>query len=188
MLNNFKKRFYFTLPCSRELKNIVKLPLLEKESKDKIISIWKERYENNKYVISDYINKCKYELIKNNCKNNAHFIIPSKNENGFINFYSQFIDTKLVFITPLQSYYQYKHNSVPYITLNFFDDLKNKDIILTKLNIVNNTITKEQAIKFYNYIISFYSDFNYFQYVNKFNNDSRNFNYNDFFNKFKQLF
>ncbi|SBS87082.1 ABC transporter B family member 7, putative (ABCB7) [Plasmodium ovale curtisi] len=162
---NGRRRFYFSLPCSRELKNIVKLQLLEREDKDKIINIWKEKYKNNKYVIADHIGICKYELIKKNCKNNCHFIIPYKNQNGYINFYSQFIDTKLVFITPLEGYNKFRSNSVPYVTLNFFDELKNKEIVLTKLNIINNTITKDQAKKFYMYILSFYSDFNYFQYV-----------------------
>ncbi|CDU16961.1 hypothetical protein YYC_03939 [Plasmodium yoelii 17X] len=185
---NGVKRFYFSLPCSRELKNIVKLPLLEREDSNKIINIWRDKYKDNKYVIADYVNTSKYELVKKNCKNNAHFIIPCKNQNGYINFYSQFVDNKLVFITPLESYNKLRSNSVPYVTLNFFDELKNKEIILTKLTIVNNTITKDQANKFYKYILSFYSDSNYFQYIKKFNNDSRNFNYDEFFNKFKHIF
>ncbi|GAW82831.1 ATP synthase mitochondrial F1 complex assembly factor 1 [Plasmodium gonderi] len=183
-----RKRFYFSLPTSRELKNIVKLQLLERQDKEKIINIWKERYKNDKYVVTDYITINKYELIKNNCKNNSHFIIPHMNQNGYINFYCQFIDDKLVFVTALGDYNKFRSNSMPYVTLNFFDELKNKEIILTKLNILNSTITKNQAIKFYNYILSFYSDFNYFQYVNKFNNDSRNFHYESFFNKFKHMF
>ncbi|CRG95910.1 ATP synthase mitochondrial F1 complex assembly factor 1, putative [Plasmodium gallinaceum] len=182
------KRFYFSLPCSRELKNVVKLQLLEKEHKDKIISIWKDKYKDDKNIIADYVNIEKYELIKKNCKNNSHFIIPHKNKNGYINFYSQFIDCKLVFVTPLHDYNKFRTNSIPYITLNFFDELKNKDIVLTKLSIINKIITKDEAYKFYNYILSFYSDFNYFQYVYKFNNDSRNFSYNCFFDKFKHLF
>ncbi|SBT72019.1 ATP synthase mitochondrial F1 complex assembly factor 1, putative [Plasmodium malariae] len=149
---------------------------------------FKEKYKNEKYVIADYINIQKYELIKKNCKNNSHFIIPSKKQNGYINFYSQFIDYKLVFVTPLEDYNKYKSNSMPYITLNFFDELKNKEIILTKLNIINNTITKDQAKKIFNYIQFFYADFNNFQYVYKFNNDSRNFNYKAFFNKFQNMF
>ncbi|GAB68309.1 hypothetical protein PCYB_131840, partial [Plasmodium cynomolgi strain B] len=173
---------------SRALKNIVKLPLLEREDKQKIIHIWKERYQNDKYVVADHINIGKYEQIKNNCKNNSHFIIPQRNQNGYINFYSQFIDHKLLFITALEEYNKLRENSTPYVTLHFFDELKSREIILTKLNIVNNVITKNQAIKFYNYILSFYSDANYFTYVCKFNNDSRNFHYDAFIDKFKHMF
>ncbi|CZT99261.1 hypothetical protein PFAG_03733 [Plasmodium falciparum Santa Lucia] len=189
MLTNLsKKRFYFSLPCSRDLKNIVKLPLLEREDKYKIINIWKEKYKDNKYVISDYMDINKYEVIKNNCKNNSHFIIPFKNNNGYITYYTQFIDSKLIFVTSLEYYNKHKSNSTPFITLHFFDEFKNKEIILSKIHIINPAISKYQAIKIYNNILSFYYDTNYFQYVKKFNNDSRNFNYDKFFGKFKEIF
>lgn len=187
-LNVERKRCYFTLPCSRELKNVVKLPLLEKESKEKIINIWREKFKEENHVIADYISTNKYESIKKNIKKNSHFIIPLKKQNGFLNFYSQFLDAKLLFITPLEIYKKSKTNSIPHVTLNFFDELKNKEIILTKVHIINNSILKQEAHKLYNLILAFYSDANLFTYVQKFNNDSRNFSYEEFLSKCKHLF
>lgn len=184
-----KTRFFsFSLPCAHELKKVVKLALLEKESKENIINIWKEKYKDEKHVISDYVSTKKYELLKTNRKNNSHFIIPLKNKNGILNFYSQFIDTKLVFITPLENYKKSKTNSIPYITLNFFDELKNKDIVLTKLHILNNSILKQEAYKMYQFLLAFYFDANLFKYVQTFNNDCRNFSYEEFISKFKHMF
>lgn len=187
-LNVKGKRFYFTLPCSRELKNVVKLPLLEKESKEKIINIWREKFKEENHVIADYMSTNKYESIKKNIQRNSHFIIPLKKQNGFLNFYSQFLDAKLVFITPLENYKKSKTNSIPQVTLNFFDELKNKEIVLTKVHIINNSILKQEAHKLYNLILAFYSDANLFNYVQKFNNDSRNFSYEEFLSKCKHLF
>jgi ATP synthase F1 complex assembly factor 1 len=42
----FSKKTYFTYPCPRKLKEIVKLSLFEKEQPGKIKEIWQKYYED----------------------------------------------------------------------------------------------------------------------------------------------
>lgn len=49
MLNNIRNYYYkfsFTYPCPRKLREIVKMSLFEKETKDNNISLWMEYHKD----------------------------------------------------------------------------------------------------------------------------------------------
>ena len=47
-MNNFlkiQKKYYFSYPCPRKLREIVKISLFERETPEKIKEIWKKYYD-----------------------------------------------------------------------------------------------------------------------------------------------
>ena len=55
-----KLSFAFTYPCPRKLREIMKLSLIERESKDKIASIWMEYHKSRSESVSYVLSKKEY--------------------------------------------------------------------------------------------------------------------------------
>jgi hypothetical protein len=52
----FAKKFYFSYPCPRKLREIVKITLFEREQPDKIKEIWQQYYQEKPHAIGLDIN------------------------------------------------------------------------------------------------------------------------------------
>jgi ATP synthase F1 complex assembly factor 1 len=51
-LINFQKKTYFSYPCPRKLREIVKMTLFERETKERIAEIWQEYHSNKPKTIA----------------------------------------------------------------------------------------------------------------------------------------
>jgi ATP synthase F1 complex assembly factor 1 len=49
---NFQKKYYFSYPCPRKLREIVKMTLFEMETKDRIKDIWEEYHANKPKTVA----------------------------------------------------------------------------------------------------------------------------------------
>lgn len=58
------KKFYFSYPCPRKLKEIVKVTLFEREQPSKIKEIWKQYYTEKPHAIGVDIDADEMQLIK----------------------------------------------------------------------------------------------------------------------------
>lgn len=56
------KNFSFTYPCPRKLREIMKLSLIERESKDQIAYIWHNYHKMKLENISSTMNKQEYDF------------------------------------------------------------------------------------------------------------------------------
>jgi ATP synthase F1 complex assembly factor 1 len=65
--NNFlfklSRKYYFSYPCPRKLREIVHMSLLEKEQPHKIKEIWKQYYEGKPHAIGIDIDGDEMKLI-----------------------------------------------------------------------------------------------------------------------------
>ena len=55
LFKSFLVKNYFSYPCPRKLREIVKLSVLEKENKEQIKEIWKEYHQEKSKLISDVV-------------------------------------------------------------------------------------------------------------------------------------
>jgi ATP synthase F1 complex assembly factor 1 len=66
MSNNFLKfgkKFYFSYPCPRKLREIVHLSLFEKEQPQQIKEIWKKHYDEKPHVFGLHLDGDEMKLI-----------------------------------------------------------------------------------------------------------------------------
>jgi hypothetical protein len=57
------KKFYFSYPCPRKLREIVKITLFEREQPNKIKEIWQKYYEEKPYAVGFYITAQEMNMI-----------------------------------------------------------------------------------------------------------------------------
>jgi hypothetical protein len=57
------KKLYFSYPCPRKLREIVKITLFEREQPDKIKEIWQQYYEEKPHAFGLDINSDNMQLI-----------------------------------------------------------------------------------------------------------------------------
>lgn len=62
---NFQRKYYFSYPCPRKLREIVKMTLFEMETKDKIKQLWEEYHANKQKTIAYTIEPNEIERIRN---------------------------------------------------------------------------------------------------------------------------
>ncbi len=65
-MNNFfkfSKKFYFSYPCPRKLREIVKITLFERETPDKVKEIWQKYYDEKQNAFGMDINSDEMNLI-----------------------------------------------------------------------------------------------------------------------------
>jgi ATP synthase F1 complex assembly factor 1 len=57
------KNFAFTYPCPRNLREIMKLSLIEREPKQKIVELWQSYHRSKLDCISESLEKHDYDLL-----------------------------------------------------------------------------------------------------------------------------
>ncbi|EEA04719.1 uncharacterized protein CMU_037840 [Cryptosporidium muris RN66] len=169
-------------PIPKYLKDIAKIPLLEREDSTCIKAIWKERFQYSRNIIVDTINSETYTNIYLAAKVNPMFIIPpSEKHNSFhwMIFQCQEYPLKHILITYIKEFNN--GNFTPFIIFNWFNELqKSKSLVLLKLDIIHPGISKLQGSFIFNYILRCYQDPKIFQFVKIFNQSPREFNINQF--------
>jgi ATP synthase F1 complex assembly factor 1 len=59
----FTKKFYFSYPCPRKLREVVKMTLFEREQPEKIKEIWKKHYEEKPSAMGFHLEQREMDLI-----------------------------------------------------------------------------------------------------------------------------
>ena len=104
-LINFQRKGYFSYPCPRKLREIVKISLFELETKEKIKQIWEEYHSNKPKTIAYTIEggeiermRTKYLSYLFSGKANPLFLFPVKKNQGYYNLVLQAQDKSFVFL------------------------------------------------------------------------------------------
>ena len=61
----FQRKSYFSYPCPRKLREIVKMSLMERESKENIKTIWEEYHSNKPKTVAYTIDANEINIIRN---------------------------------------------------------------------------------------------------------------------------
>ena len=116
------------------------------------------------------------------------FIYPVKKDAGHFTLIGQFQENIMV-ISPYFKLFAHLHDfrtqgmlTTPLMVLVFFEELlATKGICLTRADIVDKSLTREQASRIFSQVLMFYGTGElYNRFVIPFNREPENFNYNDY--------
>ena len=127
------------MPAPPELRDIVKLELLEQEPEQRIKEIWLDQYRSDPRYISRTLTRNHLETISKRFEESPMFIWPiqlEENKRYFV-LLSQY-QHKHIFFTSIDSYNNNPENAPPYFSITFYDDLvtKQKDIALIRGEVI----------------------------------------------------
>lgn len=177
-LINILKRPYFSYPCPRKLREIVKVTLFEREQPEKIKEIWQTYYDEKPNAIGTDIKADEMKLIIENGKANPFFIFPVRKQSGHYILLAQNQEKSFIY-TFLEDYKANPHNATPYLVVTMFDELVfKKGVALVRGDVIGDLSKKESEIIF-NMTKLHYTNETFYKKVVTFNRDSSNFNHQE---------
>ena len=137
----------FSYPGPRKLKDIVKLPLLQRESSDKIKSIWSEFHESadSGNAIGTSIGGPEYHELMRRSRKAPFFIYPvfrDATQNFFV-LLSQFQDNSCI-MTSLEEYQRSPEIASPWVILSMFPELLESgrtDVVLVRVERMHASVS-----------------------------------------------
>ncbi|KAF0852224.1 mitochondrial Complex V (CV) ATP synthase F1 complex assembly factor 1 (ATPAF1/Atp11) [Andalucia godoyi] len=183
----FSRAMSFSYPGPRKLGDLVKLPLLERESPEKIRHIWREyhndeerRTDGKRPSFAEVLESSQYSQLRLRSKQSPMFVFPVLKPKGYINLVTQFQDT-FCLATSLEEYQKRRSFSFPHVTITFFEELmKEKNIVLMRADMFSPDLTRDEGQQMFQSLLRFYlSDREYTRFVETFNSRPREFNFQD---------
>ena len=128
-----------SMPAPPELRDIVKLELLEKEPEQRIEEIWLDQYRFDPRYISRALNRNQHQTISKRFEESPMFVWPIKHEESgkYFVLLSQY-QHKHIFFTSIDSYNNNPENAPTYFSMTFYDDLitQQRDIALVRGEVI----------------------------------------------------
>lgn len=135
----------FSYPAPRALQQIVKLELLEHESKERIEAIWSEYHSSKDDSLVTTLSADAFKTLTQRASASPFFLFPVYRQEGFFNMICQFQDTCFL-LTYLEAFKENPGLAPPCLTVSLYDDLvESKDIGLLRADIVNMLDKKVRA-------------------------------------------
>lgn len=130
------------LPAPPELRDIVKLDLLEQEQEERIKEVWLDQYRFDPRYISRVLDVRGHETMMSRLEESPLFVWPIHYEatSKYYVLLSQY-QHKHIFFTSIDSYTQHAENASAYMSVTFYDDLlskKQKHISLIRAEVIQS--------------------------------------------------
>lgn len=130
---------------ARRLGDIVKLPLLQRESKEQIREIWKTYHAERPDAIGRDLSGEHAQMLVERANSAPLFLFPVRRQAGHFFLLSQFQDHKHFLFTYLEEYKKNPMFAKPNLTVTLHDDLrKDKGIVLVRGD-VESMVTKKES-------------------------------------------
>lgn len=127
----------FSYPAPRSLQQIVKLELLENESKEQIHQIWTDFHSDKSDALAAALSGETYKLFVQRAGASPFFIFPVYRKDGFFNMLCQFQDTCFL-VTYLEAFKENPGLAPPCLTVSLYEDMvESKDIGLLRADVTN---------------------------------------------------
>ena len=178
------------LPAPPELRDIVKLELLEQETDQKIEQIWLDQYRFDPRYISRALSRQQHETLTRRFEESPLFIWPIHYEstNKYYVLLSQY-QHKHLFFTSIDSFNNNPENAPPYFSVTFYDDLlmKQKNVALVRGEVIEAIHLRiETARQLMDDLLLQYQDEGSYQdNIRKFNTDPNGFDLESYLNTFE---
>jgi ATP synthase F1 complex assembly factor 1 len=171
----------FTYPSPRQLKDLVKIPLLAMETPHKITTVWRQRHDDDMARVGDVLPTTLYNTITSNSKQFPMFIFPVHRNNGFTVLVAQWQDKHCLFVG-LEQFQKHDADAHPVVVLTFYDDFKDKkDIVLARFDITDPVVTKAEVQKLFKDVTHYYTTESGLNWVRDFNLRPQTFDAENFF-------
>jgi hypothetical protein len=175
----------FTYPGPTKLKDITKLPLLERETPENIRGIWLKyhnedvRADGKRPTFGDTFQKDQYSLLKLRAQQCPMFVLPVVRPKGYITMVTQWQD-RFCLITSLEEFQKRRSFSFPHVAVQFFTELMDsKSLVLSRTELFSPDLNREEGILLYNNLMRFYlQDREFRKFVEPFNKRPNEFDFN----------
>eukprot|EP00629_Pelagomonadales_sp_RCC1024_P012589 CAMPEP_0119284594 /NCGR_PEP_ID=MMETSP1329-20130426/30556_1 /TAXON_ID=114041 /ORGANISM="Genus nov. species nov., Strain RCC1024" /LENGTH=181 /DNA_ID=CAMNT_0007285277 /DNA_START=167 /DNA_END=708 /DNA_ORIENTATION=- len=130
---------------ARKLADIVKVPLLRKEPKERIREIWRGYHAERHDAVGMDMDASAASLLTDRAAAAPTFLHPVRREGGHFLLLSQFQDRRHFLYTFLEDYKQNPALARPYLSLTLHEDLaRDREIVLLRGD-VEKQLTKPEA-------------------------------------------
>lgn len=130
---------------ARRLGDIVKLPLLQREPKERVAEIWAGHHQTRPDAIGRSLEAAHFELLQSRAAPAPMFIFPVHRSGGHFVLLSQFQQQRHFLLTYLEDYKRHGGHARPNLSLTFHDDLaRDKGIVLLRADL-ESLLTKREA-------------------------------------------
>mmetsp|Transcript_26903 Transcript_26903/g.34858 ORF Transcript_26903/g.34858 Transcript_26903/m.34858 type:complete len:219 (-) Transcript_26903:253-909(-) len=170
-----KRKFSFSFPGPRKLEEIVKLPLLSKETPERVSEIWKEFHNQRKDTLATTLCFEDFQVLLERGADCPIFVYPIWRDAGHFMLISQFQDTHFL-VTYLEEYQNNPGGAQPWLVLSTYSDFaESKNLGLIRGDYTPN-LNGGEAEKVFHGILSSYCTDEKFQQVECFNKSPEKFN------------
>ncbi|KAL9656634.1 hypothetical protein ABK040_002905 [Willaertia magna] len=179
----------FTTPGPKSLDQIIKVPLLERETPEVIRKIWTEHYYMNPTIISDIVPYIKYQVLLHRAKECPMFVLPVFKNIGFQTMVLQLQKDHVLF-TGMREFKAKGEYAQPYLSVSHFTEFsQSKGIVLMRGEINDQSVfNKGDAKELINFMYKFYLEDNlYHSFVEVFNKEPFRFNFEELINSIKAI-
>nr|CAG4718421.1 unnamed protein product [Naegleria fowleri] len=186
--NQTRENRRFVLPGPKSLDQIVKVPLLERETPEAIIKIWKDHHEMNPLILAETVPYTQYQVLKHRSKDCPMFVLPVFKNIGFQTVVLQF-QTEHVLFTSMREFKAKGEWASPQMSLTHFTEFsQTKGIVLMRGETNDAHINKAEGRELARFMYKFYLDDNlYHTFVEVFNKEPSRFNFEELINAVKAL-
>eukprot|EP00397_Hematodinium_sp_SG-2012_P068224 GEMP01109629.1.p1 GENE.GEMP01109629.1~~GEMP01109629.1.p1 ORF type:complete len:205 (+),score=44.62 GEMP01109629.1:37-615(+) len=177
------------LHITKQLGDIVKLPLFRLEEPTKARDIWLSK--DKPRTIHGVMTADEFSRFRTASQACPNFILPvprpiQEQSPGYFNVFLQFQHNVLMFTSLAE--YQQDRNALPYLVVAFFDELlTSHKMAFLRGDIVSPNLTKDQAAEVILLARQFYLHEDKFRWVKTFNERPREFDYDAFTREFRLL-
>lgn len=127
----------------KQLKDLMKLDLVQDKTADEVAAIWLE-YHKQKDVLNATIPVDKFDALMARAKKHPMFIVPLPRSEGFEFFLFQFAQNTVHF-TPLLCYQVHKENAPECLNIVHYTEFRDKGIVLMRGEYDKNVINAQEA-------------------------------------------
>lgn len=164
------------------LSDIMKVPVLATESREIIREIWDVRHKDDASRAATVLTKSKFDTLASNGKRFRFFTYPVHRKTGVSVFVGQFQAPNHYLFAGLEGFREKGEGANPTLVVTFYDELaKGKDCVLTRGDITDPIITKEEAQQMMELAVRVHTEPELIEYLRVFNDTPREFNYERFF-------
>ena len=168
----------FSFPAPRNLDQIVKYALLERESPARIREIWNEFHDNRLDCVATVWTPEELAAMKERKRRCPRFIYPVlKGDGKFFNLVAQWVDNYCIF-TYLEDYRRDPSTAEPYLSVAVYEDLVDRKQMVLVRGDFSGHLRKRDAAHILNLMRYFY--FQETRWVEMFNKDPSAFDFTSF--------
>ncbi|MES1916364.1 MAG: hypothetical protein MHM6MM_008188 [Cercozoa sp. M6MM] len=174
----------------RVLSDVVKLPLLQRESGEKISEIWTEYHKDREADAGALLTGNEFREMRGRIDASPMAVFPVfDKEGGNFNFLFAQWQENYCLLTSLEEYRAKQEEAAPLAIVYLFDDLLwEKDLVLCRLEALSKEFPVAHKSFLLDLVMKSYLEQGLYRDVHTFNNNTRNFNYNAFVGKCRDLF
>ncbi|KAL8439003.1 hypothetical protein Efla_002412 [Eimeria flavescens] len=163
-------RGYFSLPSELKLKDVVKLPLLQRLSRERIKEVWMSHLLSQPHLHAETLNRVQYEVLTVNARHTPMFVVPLPRGAGAFEMLVAQFQRNCCLLTSLEQYKKNPLSASPLFLLIAYGELAaSHDLALLKGDSLSAAVGPREAQHLTRVLLQSYLDPSRYEWVKAFN-------------------